>query len=76
MYDVLKIPKEDKKGRLKQFRKNFEFFGAPVAMFFAIDREMQEGQWSDLGMFIQSIMLLARGKRPSYCSSRGVGFMV
>ncbi|HIN39747.1 MAG TPA: nitroreductase, partial [Flavobacteriales bacterium] len=60
MYDVLKIPKEDKKGRLKQFRKNFEFFGAPVAMFFAIDRQMQEGQWSDLGMFIQSIMLLAR----------------
>ena len=60
MYGVLKIPKEDKKGRLKQFRKNFEFFGAPVAMFFAIDRQMQEGQWSDLGMFIQSIMLLAR----------------
>ena len=40
--------------------KNFEFFDAPVALFFAIDREMQEGQWSDLGMFIQSIMLLAR----------------
>jgi len=60
MYEVLNIPKEDKAGRMKQFMKNFDFFGAPVALFFAIDREMQEGQWSDLGMFIQSIMLLAR----------------
>ena len=60
MYEVLNIPKEDKAGRMKQFMRNFEFFGAPIALFFAIDREMQEGQWSDLGMFIQSIMLLAR----------------
>ena len=60
MYEVLKIPKEDKAGRMKQFMRNFEFFGAPIALFFAIEREMQEGQWSDLGMFIQSIMLLAR----------------
>ena len=60
MYEVLNIPKEDKAGRMKQFMRNFEFFGAPIALFFAIDREMQEGQWSDLGMFIQSVMLLAR----------------
>ncbi len=60
MYDVLEIPKEDKKGRMNQFIRNFEFFGAPIALFFAIDRQMQEGQWSDLGMFLQSIMLLAR----------------
>ena len=60
MYEVLNIAKEDKAGRMKQFMRNFEFFGAPIALFFAIDREMQEGQWSDLGMFIQSIMLLAR----------------
>ena len=60
MYGVLDISREDKIGRIQQFMKNFEFFGAPVALFFAIDRNMQEGQWSDLGMFIQSIMLLAR----------------
>ena len=60
MYEVLNIRKEDKAGRMKQFMRKFEFFGAPIALFFAIDREMQEGQWSDLGMFIQSIMLLAR----------------
>ena len=60
MYEVLNIPKEDKAGRLNQFKRNFEFFGAPVAIFFAIDRQMQEGQWSDLGMFLQTFMLLAR----------------
>ncbi|HAH11849.1 MAG TPA: nitroreductase family protein [Alphaproteobacteria bacterium] len=60
MYATIGVPREDKAGRMVQFARNFEFFGAPVAMFFAIDRTMQQGQWSDLGMFIQSIMLLAR----------------
>ncbi len=60
MYDILGIPREDKMGRLEQIFENYKFFGAPTAMFFAIDKQMQEGQWSDLGMIIQSIMLLAR----------------
>lgn len=60
MYATINVPREDKAGRLKQFARNFDFFGAPVAMFFAIDRTMQQGQWADLGMFIQSVMLLAR----------------
>ncbi|MBV9540100.1 MAG: nitroreductase, partial [Alphaproteobacteria bacterium] len=42
------------------FVKNWEFFGAPVGLIFSIDRQMQQGQWSDLGGFLQSIMLLAR----------------
>jgi nitroreductase len=60
MYATINIPREDKFGRLVNFARNFEFFGAPVGMFFAIDRQMQQGQWADLGMFMQSIMLLAR----------------
>lgn len=60
MYGLLDIPREDKMGRVQQFLANYQFFGAPVAMFFSMDRIMGEGQWSDLGMFIQSIMLLAR----------------
>jgi nitroreductase len=60
MYATINIPREDKFGRLINFARNFEFFGAPVGMFFAIDRQMQQGQWADLGMFMQSIMLLAR----------------
>jgi nitroreductase len=52
--------REDKSGRLGHFARNFRFFDAPVALFFAIDRQMGVGQWADLGMFMQSIMLLAR----------------
>jgi nitroreductase len=60
MYATIGVPREDKEGRMKQFMRNFNFFDAPVAMFFAIDRQMGLGQWSDLGMFIQSLMLVAR----------------
>ncbi len=60
MYATIGVSRDDKMGRLMQFARNFEFFGAPCALFFAIDRQMQQGQWADLGMFMQSIMLLAR----------------
>ncbi len=60
LYDSIGIERDNKFGRLMQFARNFEFFGAPAALFFAIDRQMQQGQWADLGMFMQSIMLLAR----------------
>lgn len=60
MYATIGVARDDKMGRLMQFARNFEFFGAPCALFFAIDRQMQQGQWADLGMFMQSIMLLAR----------------
>lgn len=60
MYATIGVTRDDKLGRLMQFARNFEFFGAPCALFFAIDRQMQQGQWADLGMFMQSIMLLAR----------------
>ena len=60
LYATIGIGREDKAGRLGQLAKNFDFFGAPVALFFAIDRDMQQGQWSDLGMYMQTIMLLAR----------------
>lgn len=60
MYATINVPREDKFGRLLNFARNFELFGAPAAYFFAIDRQMQQGQWADLGMFMQSIMLLAR----------------
>src|SRR6516162_1687413 len=60
MYATMGIPREDKAARLKFFAGNWEFFGAPVGLIFTIDRQMQQGQWADLGMFMQSIMLLAR----------------
>ena len=67
MYEVLGIAREDKIGRLGQMARNFEFFGAPCALFFALEKNMQEGQWSDMGMLIQSIMLLARERGLHSC---------
>ena len=60
MYATIGIPREDKMARLKFFSANWEFFGAPAGLIFTIDRQMQQGQWVDLGMFMQNIMLLAR----------------
>jgi nitroreductase len=60
MYATLGIPREDKMARLTFFARNWEFFGAPVGLIVTMDKQMQEGQWSDLGMFLQSVMLLAR----------------
>lgn len=60
MYGALEIPREDRGKRIAWFMNNFRFFNAPVALIFSIDRQMCEGQWADLGMFLQSIMLLAR----------------
>jgi nitroreductase len=60
MYATLGIDREDKAGRLAQFAKNLDFFGAPAAIFCFIDRIMGPPQWSDLGMFLQTFMLLAK----------------
>lgn len=60
MYRLLGIPREDKAARLRWFARNYQFFGAPMALFCSIDRKMGPPQWSDLGMFLQSVMLLLR----------------
>ena len=60
MYKLLGIPREDKDARIKQVMKNFQFFGAPCAFFCFVDRQMGPPQWSDLGMFLQTFMLLAK----------------
>tara|TARA_B100000287_G_C20667724_1_gene792265 strand:+ start:2711 stop:3364 length:654 start_codon:yes stop_codon:yes gene_type:complete len=60
MYELLGIPREDKEARIAQVMKNFQFFGAPCAFFCYVDRQMGPPQWSDLGMFLQTFMLLAK----------------
>ena len=60
MYSLLGIPREDKEARINQVLKNFNFFGAPVGIFCFVDKMMGPPQWSDLGMFLQTFMLLAQ----------------
>lgn len=59
MYGALGIPREDKLQRLQWFSTNGQGFGAPVQLFFSIDRRCGPPQWSDVGMFMQTFMLLA-----------------
>ena len=59
LYASIGIPREDKPARLRQLAKNGEFFGAPVGLFFCLDRKLGPPQWADLGMFMQNVMLLA-----------------
>lgn len=67
LYALLGIPREDKIARLGQFARNYEFFGAPVGLFFVIDQRMGHGQWAHLGMFMQSIALAAIERGVSSC---------
>jgi nitroreductase len=59
LYALLGIPREDRAARLARFARNYEFFGAPVGLFFVIDRRMGHGQWAHVGMFMQSLALAA-----------------
>jgi nitroreductase len=59
LYATLGIPREDRPARLMQLAKNADFFGAPVGLFFTLDRKVGPPQWSDVGMFMQTVMLLA-----------------
>ena len=67
MYARLGIPREDKAARLRWFARNYQFFGAPMALFCSVDRRMGPPQWSDLGMFLQSLMLLLREEGLDSC---------
>lgn len=68
MYAMLGIARDDKQGRFQQFARNGDFFGAPAALFCFIDRQMGPPQWSDLGMFLQTFMLLAVERGLATCA--------
>lgn len=59
LYATMNIAREDKDARRREFANNFRFWGAPLALFCTVDRRMGPPQWSDLGMFLQTFMLLA-----------------
>ncbi|QDX80757.1 hypothetical protein B9N43_05555 [Denitratisoma sp. DHT3] len=67
LYDALAIPKEDKQARIVQALKNYEFFGAPVGLIFTMPSYMVEAQAIDMGILMQSIMLLAKDRGLDTC---------
>jgi nitroreductase len=67
LYGLLDIAKTDKARMHAQHRRNYEFFDAPVGLIFTIDRVMRQGSWLDYGMFLQSVMVAARGRGLDTC---------
>jgi len=67
LYNLLGIRRDDFEARDKQMQENFHFFGAPVGMFITMDRRLATGTFMDVGMFIQSILVGARGEGLHSC---------
>ncbi len=67
LYGLLDIGKTDYAKMHAQHGENYRFFGAPVGMIFTIDRRLEAGCWLDYGMFLQNIMIAARGRGLDTC---------
>jgi nitroreductase len=67
LYSLLGIGKADKERMHEQHARNYAFFDAPVGLIFSIERVMQQGSWLDYGMFLQSLMVAARGRGLDTC---------
>lgn len=67
LYDALQISREEKGKRLMWFAQNFRAFGAPVLMLVHTPRYMGPPQWSDIGMWLMTIMLLLREEGLDSC---------
>jgi len=67
LYGLLNIAKTDKARMQAQHVRNFQFFDAPVGLIFTIDRVMQQGSWLDYGMFLENVMIAARGRGLHTC---------
>lgn len=61
LYGLLGIQKGDREGSARQGARNFTFFDAPVGLFITIDDYLARGNWADVGMYVQTVMLAARG---------------
>ena len=66
------IGKGDRDGAKRQMGRNFTFFGAPVGLVFTIDRDLEQGSWLDYGMFLQTLMLAARGRGLDTCPQAAI----
>ena len=67
LYSLLGIAKGDHPAMHAQHGRNFRFFDAPVGMIFTIDRRLEIGSWLDYGMFLQNVMVAARGRGLDTC---------
>jgi len=61
LYRSINVTRTDKASRYKQYPRNYQFFGAPVALFFAREKSHGPAQWADIGGYLQTVAIVARG---------------
>lgn len=67
LYGLVGIEKGDKEAMYRQHTRNFNFFDAPVGLFFTFNRVLETGTWIDVGMFMEAVMVAARGQGLDTC---------
>ncbi|MBB5575082.1 MULTISPECIES: nitroreductase [Rhizobium] len=67
-YSALGIAEGDWEARQRTASANWDCFGAPAALFCYIDRKLGAPQWADVGMYLQTVMLLLRGEGLHSCT--------
>jgi len=75
LYGLLGIAKGDREASARQHEKNFAFFGAPVGMIITASRVLQTGSYLDIGMFLENIMIAARGYGLDTCPQAAFAFL-
>jgi len=68
LYKLYGIERHDYPARKLAYLRNFEFFGAPVGLFFTMDRILLNGSWLDMGLFMQNVMVVARAYGLETCA--------
>jgi nitroreductase len=75
LYGLLGIRKGDFEATERQHRRNYDFFDAPVGLIFTLDEDLEIGSWLDLGIFIGTVMIAARGRGLDTCPQAALANM-
>ena len=67
LYNLLGIERGEHEKMHTQHGRNYTFFDAPVGLIFTIDMRLEIGSWLDYGMFLENIMVSARGRGLDTC---------
>jgi nitroreductase len=72
LYALTGVKRGDREAAMRQVGRNYIFFGAPVGLVFTIDRDLERGSWLDFGMFLQNVMICARGHQLDTCPQAAI----
>jgi nitroreductase len=72
LFELAGVARGDREGSLRQRGRNYVFFGAPVGLIFTIDADLEQGSWLDYGMFLQTLMIAARGAGLDTCPQAAI----